>query len=235
MSNPFDNLLDRHLTLSERIRQPNPEQAVTEIEGLIASMDDALDAGSITGPSARRISSLSGYWRSYLATVNSKPAVTPAAVNKAASTPLVDILRSMSTQQYWIVGGALVTLILGAVAVGRYEAILSNAEKLSGATIEATAQKARADTITLQLDEKTKRLDLVTAQVDTLQQERLLLELIATIRDHTNAKEAVAARKQLGSLLQDMQQKGLVTSWSGSGVQRIEVKRTGEVWLLAAR
>lgn len=235
MSNPFDNLLDRHLTLSERIRQPNPEQAVTEIEGLVADMDAALDAGSITGPSARRISLLSGYWRSNLAVVSSKPAVATASVDKAASTPLVDILRSMSTKQYWTVGGALVALILGSVAVGRYEAILSNAEKLNAATLEASTQKARADTVTLQLDATTKRLDLVTAQVDTLQQERLLLELIATIRDHGNAVEVAAARKQLSSLLQDMQQKKLVTYWSASGVQRIEIKRTGEVWSLAAK
>jgi len=128
-----------------------------------------------------------------------------------------------------------VALIVGAATIGRYEAGLSNAEKLSAATIEATTQKGRADTVTLQLDAATKRLDLITAQLDTLQQERLLLELIATIRDHSNAKEAVAARKQLGSLLQDMQQKKLVTYWSASGVQRIEIKRTGEVWVLAAK
>jgi len=73
MSNSFDSLLDRHLTLSERIRQPNPEQAVTEIEGLVADMDAALDAGSITGPSARRIALLSGTWRSHLALANLKP------------------------------------------------------------------------------------------------------------------------------------------------------------------
>jgi hypothetical protein len=234
MSDEFNRLLDRHLQLSERIRQVNPEQARTEIERLVADIDVALDSGTVTGPSARRMAMFAGQWRTHLATT--KGSSTPVSTSDSIERlPLFVLLRSMSTTQYWKVGGALVIVLVGAAAIGRYEAMLTYEQKLNAATIETASQKARADTATSQLEAATKRLEPLSEQVDLLGQERLLLALIARIRDSSNRAEALAARKQLATLIEDMQKASRVVAWYASGVQKIEIKRTSEVWSVGGK
>jgi hypothetical protein len=228
MGSVFNDLLDRHLSLSTRVRQPNPEHVRSEIESLVVDISMAIDQETIVGPQARQMMILAGQWQVHLATsqVASKPETTSQDLEVL---PLSRVLRGMSTRQAWSVGGGLLALLIGAGAIGRYEAKLELQSKLMTATNEAAAHKSRADGLSSQLDVVTKQHQQSGPLAEALAQERLLLALILKLND-TSRADKPALRTQLQELLKTMQQARRVNTWMDNGILYIEIERTSEVW-----
>ena len=231
MSGTFDALLDRHLRLHERVEQPNPEQARSEIETFVADVDKALESGALSGASVRQAAMFASSWRSYL---RKGPVAPASAAVDSGKVPLSSILRAISPAQAWAIGGAVVAVVLGAATLGGYMVSVDDAKKVATAESQSSSEKARADALAPQLDAANKKVDLLASQVESYLQERLLVSLIAKALDR-NRETAAVARKELVSRADEMQKTGRVNVVRNRNSTMIELKRTGEVWHIADR